>query len=306
MAMAMVCLGTSAVASEAGSGAEGKPLIVVSTTQIADFTRQVVGNRFAVHGILAPGADPHTYQPTPGDARRVARAALVIENGLFLEGSNWMTILANDAGRPLLTATQGVRLLELPEDAEEEHPYDPHAWFDPANAAVYVRNITRAVSELMPEHAGEFRARSTLYLAQLRALDGWIREQLAVLPEDRRLLVTSHDAFEYFARAYNLRTSAPVGWSTGSELGAGLTPARRREVVAAIAESGVPAIFVETSVNPAVIRQIAEEAGVRVADPLYSDSMGAPGSPGDTYIGMMRENVLTIIAALAPQDGDPE
>ena len=285
----------------AGEDAE-RPLIVVSTTQIADFTRQVAGNRIRVHGILAPGADPHTYQPTPGDARLVAGADLVIQNGMFLEGSNWMAVLAQDAGKPVLTATEGVRLLELPEDEQEEYRYDPHAWFDPANAAVYVRNITRAVSDLAPEHASEFRARSALYLAQLRALDGWIREQLAVLPEGRRLLVTSHDAFEYFARAYGLRTKAPVGWSTGAELGAGLTPARRREVVNSIRESGVAAIFVETSVNPAVIRQIAEEAGVAVADPLYSDSMGAPGSAGYTYIGMMRENVLNIISALAPEE----
>ena len=213
-----------------------------------------------------------------------------------------MATLAQDAGRPLLTATEGVRLLELPGDTQEAYQHDPHAWFDPANAAVYVRNITRAVSDLAPEHAAEFRARGALYLAQLRALDGWIREQLAILPEDRRLLVTSHDAFEYFARAYGLRAQAPVGWSTGAELGAGLTPARRREVVAAIVESGVAAIFVETSVNAAVIRQLAEEAGVAVADPLYSDSMGASGSAGDTYIGMMRENVLTIIAALVPKD----
>ncbi|TVR14724.1 MAG: zinc ABC transporter substrate-binding protein [Planctomycetota bacterium] len=284
---------------------DDRPLIVVSTTQIADFTRQIVGDRMRVHGILAPGADPHTYQPTPGDARRVGRAALVIDNGLFLEGSNWMATLAEDADRPLVTATDGVRLLELPEEEQEEYQYDPHAWFDPANAAVYVRNITRAVSEVSPQYADEFRARSALYLAQLRALDGWIREQLAVLPDDRRLLVTSHDAFEYFARAYDMRTQAPVGWSTGAEMGAGLTPERRRQVVAAIAESGVPAIFVETSVNPAVIRQLAEEAGVAVADPLYSDSMGAEGTAGATYIGMMRENVLIIIAALAPdQEAD--
>lgn len=287
-----------------GLAAEERPLIVCSTTQIADFTRQVVGDRMRVHSLLAVGADPHTYQPTPGDARLVTQAALVIENGLNLEGKNWMATLAADSGRPMLTATDGVRLLELSaqEQAEEGYAHDPHAWFDPANAAVYVNNIARAVIALDPAHEGEYRARSELYLAQLRALDAWIRRQVAAIPPQRRLLVTSHDAFGYFCRSYGFAARAPVGWSTGAELGAGLTPDRRRQVVASIRESGVPVVFIETSVNPAVLSQIADEAGVRVGPSLYSDSMGAAGSAGATYLGMMRENVLALVAGLAGED----
>ena len=118
------------------------------------------------------------------------------------------------------------------------------------------------------------------------------------VPAQRRILVTSHDAFNYFAREYGFRNEAPVGWSTGAEVGGGMTPARRKEVIQSIQGFGVPAIFVETSVNPKLIREIAAEAGVAVGGELYSDSMGEAGTAGDTYIGMMRENTLRIVTAL--------
>lgn len=275
---------------------ERKPVIVCSTTQIADFTRQVVGDRCEVRCILAPGADPHTYMPTPVDARLTARADLCLENGLHLEGKNWMATLAKDAGKPIVTVADGITPIVL--DAQGEKVNDPHAWLTPRNAAIYVNNIVKAVSQLDPAGKEQYEARAKLYLQQLRVLDSWIREQFNVIPIEKRVLVTSHDAFNYFAQEFGFKNAAPVGWSTGAELGAGMTPERRKQVVDSIRRFGVKAVFVETSVNPKLVREIARDAGVRIGGQLYSDSMGEAGTAGETYIGMMRENVLTILHGL--------
>jgi len=279
-----------------------KPVVVASITQIADFTRQIAGDSVTVRSILAPGADPHTYQVTPDDVQVVLGADLCLENGLHLEGKNWMTTLARDAGKQIITATNGIKPLQIETDGQAVA--DPHAWFSPRNAAVYVRNIVNGLAQLSPEQRQAYEARAKLYLQQLRALDGWIREQVNLIPVQRRILVTTHDAFNYFCQEYrfnagnNFLSIAPVGWSTGAEVGAGMTPERRRTVIQSIRNSGAPAIFVETSINPKQIREIARETGVVIGGELYSDSMGTAGSAGETYIGMMRENVLLIVHAL--------
>jgi manganese/iron transport system substrate-binding protein len=273
-----------------------KPVILCSTTQIADFTRQIAGGRCEVLCILPPGTDPHGYQPTPRDAQLALRADLCLENGLYLEGKNWMANLARDAGKPVVTCTEGIVPLKIEQEGEAIN--DPHSWFTPRNAARYVNNITKALIQRDPSGKDEYEARAKLYLQQLRVLDAWIREQFNIIPPAARILVTSHDAFNYFATEYGFRNEAPVGWSTGSEVGGGMTPERRRQVIESIRNFGVKAIFVETSVNPKLIREIAAEAGVAVGGALYSDSMGESGTAGETYIGMMRENVLLIVNAL--------
>lgn len=285
--------------------AQAPPLVVCSTTQVADFARQVAGDDLEVQSLLAPGADPHLYLPTPEDARLVQRAALCLQNGLHLEGNNWMGKLAQDAGKPLVSCTDGIRPLQMAYDGREVP--DPHAWFSVPNAAVYVNTIARAFIQTFPELAPRFQARAELYLQQLRGLDAWIRRQAARIPPPRRILVTSHDAFNYFCREYGFNPEqgymslAPVGWSTGGEVGAGMTPQRRKEVVDSIRNSGARAVFVETSVNPKVIREIARDAGVRIGGSLYSDSMGERGTTGESYLGMLRENVLTIVTALTEE-----
>lgn len=285
-----------------GSSAAENPLIVASTTQIADFARQIAGDRMNVRSILAPGADPHTYQPTPDDVQIVLQADLCLENGLHLEGKSWMATLARDAGKPLVTTTTGIKPLEI--GANGETIPDPHAWFSPRNAAIYVNNILKAIEQLDPSRKNEYRARAKLLLQQLRVLDAWIREQVSLIPPQQRILVTTHDAFNYFCHEYkfnpdnNYLSIAPVGWSTGGEVGAGMTPERRRLVIDSIRKSGAPAIFVETSINPKLIREIARDTGIKIGGSLYSDSMGERDSAGETYIGMMRENVLLIVEAL--------
>jgi len=279
-----------------------KPVIIASTTQIADFARQIVGDRFIVKSVLAAGADPHTYQPTPDDVQMVLGASICLENGLHLEGKNWMATLSTDAGKPIITTTTGIQPLSITSGGEQIA--DPHAWFTPKNVAVYVNNIVRGLSQFDPAGKNEYEARALLYLQQLRVLDSWIRQQINTIPTQRRILVTTHDAFNYFCNEYKLNANnnflsiAPVGWSTGAEVGGGMTPERRSKVVRSIKDSGAPALFVETTINPKQIREIAKETGVKIGGELYSDSMGTEGSAGETYIGMMRENVLLIVNAL--------
>lgn len=279
-------------------GEEPALTVVASTTQIADFARTIGGDRAEVICILGAGVNPHGYQPVPGDSRLVEKADLCLENGLHLEGKNWMRSLAKDNGnKPLITCTDGVQPLDL--QYEGQVVADPHAWFNPRNAAIYVRNILEALVEQDPEGAADYRARADLYLRQLRILDTWIEKQVAAIPPSIRILVTSHDAFNYYAARYGFKVRSPVGWSTGSEIGGGMTPERRKKVVESIRSFYVPAVFVETSVNPKLIRQIAEDAGVKIGGELYSDAMGEAGSAGETYIGMMRENTLVIAGALS-------
>lgn len=295
LALAAVVLATYAVGATSADAAE-RLKIVCSTTQVADFARNVAGAQGDVVSILGAGADPHTYQPTPSDVQRVAQADILFMNGWHLEGNNWMENLARDAGKPLVQCVEGVTPLILEEDGQQVE--DPHAWFSTKNAVVYVRNITAALSKRDPAHAEQYQARAELYIQQLRALHFWIERQLAVVPEKQRILVTSHDAFNYFCRDYGFKNQAPVGWSTGRDIGGGTTPSRRRETVESIKQTGVRAIFVETSVNPETVQLIAREAGVELGGELYSDAMGPPDSNAATYIGMMRENVLTIVSAL--------
>ena len=184
----------------AGASSGKTSVIVASTTQIADFARQIAGDQVIVKSILAPGADPHTYNVTPNDVQIVLGADLCFENGLHLEGKSWMATLAKDAKKPLVTVTDGIRPLEI--ENEGQAITDPHAWFSPANAAVYVNNIVKGIVRLDPDNKWLYQARAKLFLQQLRVLDAWIREQLNQIPTHRRILVTTHDAFNYFCREY--------------------------------------------------------------------------------------------------------
>lgn len=269
-------------------------VVVCSTTQVADFTRNIVGDRWEVICVLAPGQDPHTYETNPDDSANVAGSDLCLDNGWNLEGQDWMRELAEEAGKPIQSCIEGVSALEL--DEHDEIVKDPHAWFSPANAAVYVDNIVKAVSRVDPTHAQEYEARAMLYKTQLVALDNWIKRQLTVLPANQRVLITHHDAFGYFCQRYQFQSISPFGWTTAELTDLGVD--QRQKVVESIRETAVKAIFVETSVNEETIQLIAREAGVVVGGKLYSDAMGARGSAGESYLGMMRENVLTVVQSL--------
>jgi manganese/iron transport system substrate-binding protein len=275
---------------------DAKKVIICSTTQVADFTRQVVGDRCEVICVLAAGQDPHTYEPGNDDNLAAGRADLCLANGWNLEGDSWMEKLADAAGKPLVNCVDGVKPREM--DYHDQVVNDPHAWFDPKNAWIYVKNIRDAAKKLDPEHAAEFEMRADLYRIQLLALNKWISQSVNKIPKNGRILVTHHDAFGYFADTYEFKAMSPVGWTTGEISGVSIE--QKQKVVESIRETGVPAIFVETSTNSELLASISRETGAKVGESLYSDAMGPPGSAGETYIGMMRENVLRIVSALQP------
>ncbi len=271
-----------------------KKVVVCSTTQVADFTRNVVGDRWDVICVLAPAEDPHTYETGPDDAADVSSSDLCLDNGWNLEGRDWMRGMAEEAGKPIHSCIEGVNALEL-----EDHEVtikDPHAWFSPANAAIYIDNIVKAVSSVDPDHAMEYEARAMLYKTQLVALDNWIQRQLSILPSNQRVLISHHDAFGYFCNRYQFKSFSPFGWTTAELTDLGVD--QRQKVVESIRDYAVKAIFVETTIDEKTIRLIAREAGVVIGGKLYSDAMGTKDSAGETYIGMMRENVLTIVQSL--------
>lgn len=271
-----------------------KKIVVCSTTQIADFARNIAGDQWEVKCVLGPGQDPHSYRTTAADSRAVAGADLCLENGWNLEGHGWMRTLAENSQRPIRTCVQGVTPLQT-EDATGEVK-DPHAWMDPENAWIYVKNIRDGLSEVDPDNANLYASRADLYRFQLKALKAWIASEVNKIPLQRRILVSHHDAFGYFCHAFKFEARSPQGWST-AELN-GVSPAQQKEIAQMIRDQGVKSIFVETTLNKEMIMAIAKEAGVKIGGELYSDAMGAEGSAGETYIGMMRENVLTIVTAL--------
>lgn len=294
LALAQVTVVNAAVAY--GHVNDKKKMILCSTTQVADFTRQVVGDHCEVVCVLAAGQDPHSYDPTPEDGASVSRADLCLANGWNLEGNSWMQTLGDSAGKKVVNCIDGVEPRDL--DYHGEVIKDPHAWFDPKNAWIYVKNIRDAVKELDPEHAEAYDMRAELYRIQLLALNKWIAQSVNQIPQNQRVLVTHHDAFGYFAQAYSFEATSPVGWTTG-EL-TGVTMEQKQAVIKQIRDAGVPAIFVETSTSSELLEGIARESGAKIGESLYSDAMGSEGSAGETYIGMMRENVIRIVTALKP------
>lgn len=281
---------------------EEKKTILCSTTQIADFARQIVGDRCIVKCVLSAGEDPHTYVPGANDLKDCATADLCLRNGWNLEGNSWMKRIADGNNKKLVTCIEGVEALEFEEHGAEAGVFikDPHAWLKPGNALIYINNIRDAVCELEPQHAKEFRMRADMYRLQLLALDRWVKQNLSRVKKNRRVLISHHDAFGYFCDAYGFTAESPVGWTTGELTELSLED--RQSLVKRIRERGVPTIFVETSTNDDLLTGIAKDAGIKIGEPLYSDAMGPRDSAAETYIGMMRENVLRIIAGLAEDE----
>ena len=271
-----------------------RPLVVASTTIIADLARQVAGDRVRVHSLIGPGQDPHTYEPSPRDALAAAEADLILVNGYGLDF--WAERLAPDAraqGR-LVRLAEGVRTAVLPWPGGVGG-VDPHLWMDPTLAAQYAEQIRDALTRLDPEGEALFRRNTQALLDRLRRLDAWIARQVASLPADRRKLVTTHDAYRYFGRRYGFVVLDTVwGISTEEEP----SPRRMGQLFRQLREHGVPA-FVETSVNPQIMQEIAAQAGMPLGGKLYADALGPPGSGAATYIEMMEHNVRTLVGALS-------
>ncbi len=286
----VLLLAAGACASSSAGGADDERLrVVASMSVIADFAREVGGDHVEVTSLVPVGADPHVHEPTPADARAVDEADLVLGNGVGLEP--WFDSLVAGSDQQVITVTEELEGLVV--DDEDGEP-DPHLWMVPPLAAAYVERIAEELVALEPDLAEDVEAHAQRYVARLARLDDEIAETIAEVPEERRVLVTSHDAYSYFADHYDLEVATVVGVSTEEEPSA----ARVQRLVDLVRDAEVPTIFVETTVNPAVIRRVADDAGVEIGDPLYGDSVGEEGSGADDYVGMMRANAEALAAGL--------
>jgi len=295
---AIVALIGTACAPAAGDsaqpGQEQKLRIVATTTIVGDIVRSVAGDAVEVTVLLAPGVDPHEYEPVPGDVRAVSQAALVFLNGAGLEP--WLDGLLESAGgeTDLVALSDGLALRALEEDGLVET--DPHVWLDVANAIHFAERARDALIAADPSKADTYRGSAEVTIRQLSDLDTWLMAQVDGLPAESRLLVTNHDTFGYFAARYGF-TVVGTAFPTG---GAQASPSAREiaDLIAAIKASGVKAVFTETTLNPDLANTIGQEAGVKVVSGLYTDSLGPADSPAATYIGMMRHDVQAIVEAL--------
>lgn len=278
--------------------------VVATFSVLGDLLHQVGGEHIEIHTLVGAGGDPHTYEPVPADSLTLRRAALVFDIGLG--HVPWLDRLYDAAGSqaPRIEVAAGItpRRADPQEgrNAAATHgDFDPHIWFDPYHTIHIVRRICTALVHRDAAHASDYERSAQEYIARLQALDGWITERVAQLPPARRILVTSHDTFGYFAQRYGF-TQAGTALASFTTEAADPALGHIAALVRTIQRSGVPAIFAETMVNPRLMQRIAQEAGVSLAPPLYTDALGVPGSPGATYVQMMQYNVNTIVNALQP------
>ncbi|MGY2715780.1 manganese/iron transport system substrate-binding protein [Thermostichus sp. MS-CIW-15] len=279
--------------------AVARPRVVVTTTLIADWVGQVGQDRIQLSSLLQPGVDPHVYEPTPADAAALEQADLVFYNGYNLEPGLIRLIEATAQGARRVALAEILEPIVADEDGIPTP--DPHVWGNVENVILMVEHIAQELTEQVPNEAAFFRANAAAYRAELEELHTWIGEQIQTIPPANRVLVTTHDAFAYYTQAYGLKMGGSLLGISTEEQPSAQTVAQLVEEIRAL---GVPAVFAETTLNPALIQTVAAEAGVQVAEQeLYSDSLGEAGSGAETYVAMMRLNTCTIVAALG---GSPD
>jgi zinc/manganese transport system substrate-binding protein len=265
---------------------------VASFTVLADMVHQVGGERVHVSSLVGPNGDPHAYEPTPDDARRLKAADIVFVSGLGLEG--WMDRLITASGYQgrIIVSTEGISTRRMEDDGKQVT--DPHAWNSAANGVIYVGNIVRALSVADPEGAATYQANGARYAQQLRDLDAYARQQIAAVPPARRKVLTSHDAFGYFGAAYGVTFLAPLGVSTESEASAKDVARLIRQIRA----EHVRTYFFENSNDPRLVRQIAAATGAQPGGTLYVEALSPADGPAATYAAMFRYNVDQLVAAM--------
>ncbi|HEX4171677.1 MAG TPA: metal ABC transporter substrate-binding protein [Acetobacteraceae bacterium] len=265
---------------------------VASFTVLADMVHQVGGDRVHVQTLVGPNGDPHAFEPTPDDARKLKAADIVFVSGLGLEG--WMDRLiaaSGYLGKPVV-ASRGVQTLHMQEDGKQIT--DPHAWNSAANGVIYVRNIVAALSAADPGGAATYQANGDRYAAELKTLDDYARQQVATVPAGKRKVLTSHDAFGYFGHAYGVTFLSPLGYSTESEPSAQQVAALIKQIKA----QHVRAYFFENSNDPRLVEQIARATGAQPGGTLYVEALSEPDGPAQTYAAMFRSNVDKLVAAM--------
>ncbi|HKA04637.1 MAG TPA: metal ABC transporter substrate-binding protein [Acidimicrobiales bacterium] len=294
---------SSSTASTGGTGGTGSTgsaparvlHVVTTTTQITDFARNIGGDQVKIYAVLKPNVDPHDYEPTPADLDAIAKADVIVKNGVALEKWFGDTIRSASPKGPIVDASQDVPLRSAAKSDEPEG--DPHVWHNPQNAKVMAANIAKAFEAVDAGATPTFETNLAAYSAQLDALDANIKAQIATLPNKK--LVTNHDAFGYYVDHFGLEFVGSVIPSFDSQ--AELSPGDINDLVAKIKAQGVKAVFSESSLPPKTAEAIAREAGVKVVDgddALYGDTLGPVGSDGDTYLKMEEHNTKEIVANL--------
>ena len=266
------------------ASAEPRLKVVATFSILGDLVANIGGDKVDVAVLVGPDTDAHTYQPRPTDARTLAGAQVLVSNGLGFEG--WIDRLAEAAG------FKGRHIVASAGAARES---DPHCWQDVACARRYVANIADGLAAADPANAALYRARAAAYDQRLADLDGWIRTEIARVPEDRRKAITGHNSFRYFARAYGVSLSAPRGYNTDNE------PTARdvANLIRQVREQKIKALFIENMTNPNLVDEIARDSGATVGPRLFSDALSKPGGPAATYEAMMRHNVTALVAGMS-------
>ncbi len=293
--------GPASEAQAAGEDLAGRKIRAVATTgMVADLVRNVGGERLEVTALMGPGVDPHLYKASERTVITLASADVIFYNGLHLEAQ--MTEVFEKMGGRLRTAAvaDGIEPGRLASPPEFEGSYDPHVWFDVSLWMQAARQVQAVLTEMDPAHRALYRANAAAYLAELEALHAYVQAQAERIPPERRVLITAHDAFNYFGRAYGFEVRGLQGISTASEAGT----ADVQALADFIASHRIPAIFVESSVSPRTIEAVqaavrARGFEVQIGGQLFSDAMGDPGTPQGTYPGMVRHNIDTLAGALA-------
>ena len=280
-----------------GSADAGEKVRIVATFSIlADLARNVGGDAVEVAALVGPNGDAHAYAPAPADARRLAAADLVLVNGLGFEGWIDRLVKASATKAAVVTVSSGIRPRRATdEDGHDGGRSDPHAWQSVTNAKIYVANIRDALVKCDPSRKASYEANAAGYLARLDALEDEIKATLTAIPAARRRIITTHDAFGYFAAAYGMQLIAPQGVSTEAEVAA----RDIAKIIRQIRAQKIPAVFMENVTDPRLMQRIAEESGAKIGGKLYSDALSTPDGPAATYVDMMRHNLKEFRDALA-------
>ena len=272
-----------------------KPKIVATASMIADMARNIAGDKMEIDCIVPIGGDPHLHEPTPRDAMLVSNAQLILMNGLTFEG--WLNELVENSGTKAesILVTKGIKAVE---SLSYENSADPHAWMDASNGLIYIKNIKDAFVKLDPENADVYEANYLAYRSKLEELDRFIMEKIQSIPEEKRILITSHDAFQYYGRRYGIQLEAILGTSTDADV----QTSDIMRINKVIRENKVPAVFVESTINPKLLQQLAKDNDIEIGGELYADSIGDKDSPAPSYYDMLKYNTLTIVNALNQGD----
>ncbi len=287
--------------STAAQAAQDQPVQVVATISIlADMVHQIGGSNVEVKSLVGPGGDAHVYQPTPADAQTIANAQVVVENGLGLEGWIDRLIQASGTKAQIVIASTGVKPQTMVDEDEKDADgkpktiTDPHAWQDLGNGVLYAQAIGDALAKADPLHADSYHARATAYAVKIKDLDAQVRDQIKSVPPAKRKIITTHDAFGYFGRAYGVMFLAPEGISTDSEP----TAAAMGKLADQIKHEHIKALFLENMTDPRLLQTLAKESHAVIGGTVYSDSLSPADGPAATYLDMFRHNVPAFVEAM--------